>query len=390
MKSIPEKVSQRNPLPYTNGSTPHDLDAEFGSYSVPIPEEAAQEESQPNRVTQWELRTLKHAYQPRKPINYIVDGIFAEATLNIVYGAPGSLKSMILADMMVCVAAGLPWLEPIPQFEPAPKPVYTMQCPALWVDFDNGTRRTDERFDALARARELPEDTPLHYVSMPSPWLNASDKGFMNEFADLIQSYGIKLVIVDNLGLITGGTEENSADMASVMGNLRSLAEITGAAVVIIHHQRKGSAGSTGRKGDTLRGHSSIEAALDLAVVVEREMGSNDVNLIATKVRGADFSRLSAMFTYQHREGTKELETARFYGQVTEQVTAEKAIDEAIIDIIAEHSRINKTQLTDKAKEYASATYHKVRNRLTELVRQHRIVEECEGAGKPTWYSLPK
>jgi len=52
--------------------------------------------------------------------------------------------------------------------------------------------------------------------------------------------------------------------MATVMGHFRYLAEQAKVAVILIHHQRK-SNGSNARLGERLRGHSSIEAALDLA-----------------------------------------------------------------------------------------------------------------------------
>jgi AAA domain len=62
----------------------------------------------------WPVHTLADAYRPRPPLRYVVDGLFPLPSLSIVYGAPGTLKSLLLADMGVCVAAGLPWLPAIP------------------------------------------------------------------------------------------------------------------------------------------------------------------------------------------------------------------------------------------------------------------------------------
>lgn len=262
----------------------------------------------------WKLRTLTDAYKPRDPLVYAVDRLFSLPSLSIVYGAPGSLKSMILADAAVCVAAGLRWLEPLPIENNGGVTLSTTQVAVLWIDFDNGTRRTDERFDALAKSRNLPTDIPLHYVSLPDPWLDASNKANVFELSLLALSLGVKFIVVDNLGLITGDTEENSAQMAGVMGNLRWLAESTGAAVVVIHHQRKsGNGDGKVRKGESLRGHSSIEASLDLALIVERKPGTDDVSIIPTKERGATLPTLGAQFTYQHAEGSTDLATARFW-----------------------------------------------------------------------------
>lgn len=58
--------------------------------------------------------------------------------------------------------------------------------------------------------------------------------------------------------------------MIKVLGHFRQLVEETGAAVVLIHHQREGHH-SGGRAGDALRGYSSIEAALDLVTRLRRK-----------------------------------------------------------------------------------------------------------------------
>ena len=89
---------------------------------------------------------------------------------------------------------------------------------------------------------------------MPQPHIDASNGELVEHLAGLVHRLAARLVVLDNLGLITGSTEENSANMASVMGNLRRLAESTGAAVVVIHHQRKGNSYGNSRAGDSLAG----------------------------------------------------------------------------------------------------------------------------------------
>lgn len=53
---------------------------------------------------------------------------------------------MILADMVACVASGQLWLEPLVGTQEFAKPGVTFrveQSPVFWIDFDNGTHRTD-------------------------------------------------------------------------------------------------------------------------------------------------------------------------------------------------------------------------------------------------------
>jgi hypothetical protein len=294
-------------------------------------------------IPQWEIRTLKHAYTPRPPTEYIVDQFFAKASLNGVYGAPGSLKSMILADACAHIVAGTNWL---PGFEGTG--ISVKKTAVLWVDLDNGTRRTDERMEAVSRANNLPEDAPLYYVSMPVPPLIAHDVDSILMLRDLIWQYEAELVVIDNLGNITGDIEENSSGMAIVMGNLRQLAERTGAAIVVIHHQRKGGAAG-GRAGDALRGHSSIEAALDLAIHIVREPNSLTISGRSTKTRGVDVPDFMADFYYEHRDGTNDLSRAWFDGKAFRR--GENTIRDEILATVESYGEIGKTKLVEVVKD---------------------------------------
>jgi hypothetical protein len=83
---------------------------------------------------------------------------------------------------------GTPWLVPLNPATGVAREV--IQAPVLWVDFDNGPRRTDERVAAVGRAYQLPPTTPFHYVSMPSPWLDAHKVGARPLLCDCLPSDG--------------------------------------------------------------------------------------------------------------------------------------------------------------------------------------------------------
>lgn len=330
----------------------------------------------------WRIRTAADALAPHPPLEYLVDGLLPAPCLAIVYGGPGSLKSMILADLAVCIAGGLRWLDNLDTDQVRPGvSLQTAQAPTLWIDFDNGARRTDVRFGALLRAHGLGDATPCHYVSMPTPHLDASKALHIEALKTLILGGGYRLVIIDNLGLITGDTEENSADMANVMGHLRRLSEDTSAAVVLIHHQRKSAVNgdSNGvRRGETLRGHSSIEAALDLALLVDRKQGTDTISLQPTKVRDfLPYELIGARFTYEHADGTHELYSARFFSEATQ--TAEGAAAQMLRTIIREgvHRRpgIDQKTLVDEVRDAIAVTanakpagVNKVRGTIKQMV----------------------
>lgn len=353
---------------------------------------------------QWKLRSLADAYTPRPPLRFLVDGLIPYPSLSIVYGSPGSMKSMMLADMAVCVAGGLRFLEPLDTDKMQPGRVLaTAQAPVLWIDFDNGTRRTDERMDAMARSRGLPIDTPIRYVSMPTPWLDASKRSMVMQLAGLIKIGGYKLVIIDNLGLITGDVEENSAGMAQVMGNLRWLCEECDCALIVVHHQRKSNGSDDKiRKGEMLRGHSSIEAAIDLGLIVERKPNEDSIAIIPTKVRGYKIiDILGAQFTYTHKEGTYDLESARFFSMATETAQDKelRSIKDEIRAIIKSERRpmkqaeiVNAVRDSMAARSLTPPGINKVRGLLKSMHDDGEIVEaESDGdaTSRAIFYNLP-
>lgn len=320
----------------------------------------------------WPIRTLADAYAPRDPLTYAIEGLFALPSLSVVYGSPGTFKTLLLLEAALCVAAGQPWLTSLPgQLDATARE--TVLMPVFWLDFDNGSRRMDERVEALAKARDLdPETVPFYYSCMPTPWLDASSYSSTRSLAKRINDLMAGLVVIDNLGTISGAADENSTEMVQVMGNLRRCAEETGAAVVVIHHQRK--SGGIGRPGDALRGHSSIEAALDLALHVEREEKSALATIQSTKARGADVRPFGALWTFERKPGTDgELDTARFWGQEIEDRTSDHAVRETVLEIIEALPGINRGDLIAAALEDLDVGRATVRRIVKELVAEGEI-----------------
>jgi hypothetical protein len=308
---------------------------------------------------QWQPLTMGDVYQPLDPIRYVVNELFEYGSLNILYGPPGTLKSFIMQDLAACVVIGEAWLPPAPWGTGNGQAIATTQTGALWLDFDMGARRTLERYAALGRHYEIPEDAPLKIYSMPIPPLNAADSVHIELLASRASGYG--LIVIDNLRTVSGGVDENSSEMSEVMFNLRWLAELTGAAVVVIHHERK-SGGFSGRAGDALRGHSSIEAAIDLALKVEREPYSDLITVKSTKTRGLEVLPFSCAFTYE-KAPDGSLNTAAFYGVESEDNQSNHAIEREILAVL-ENNPMNQTSL-----------WEAVHNKLTD-VGKNRIIDQ--------------
>ena len=358
--------------------------------------------AEPVLLAGWEVRSLHHARQERPPLVYLVDKLIPLPSLTIVYGAPGSLKSMLLSDLCCCVAAGTPWLAPMPGDSVKPGlTLNTTQAPVLWIDYDNGVRYVDERFDALSKAHGLSPDDPVYYVSMQKPKLDASNDEMVEDLAKLIRRCGAKLVVIDNLGLVSGDVDENSNKMGQVLMNLRWLAETLQIAIIVVHHQRKSSGGTSDksvRKGETLRGHSSIEASLDLALLVERLSDEKSVVIIPTKVRRfvslGDKKALGAYWTYDHIPGTTELAEARFFSLevMTKEEEAVQGIRHAIIGVLKEQNDLSQKELVDAVRDKIAAKagsapgINRIRGIAKQMAKDGDIV--ADGKGTKVTYRL--
>ena len=256
----------------------------------------------------WQVLGIDTLLTPPKRPEYLVGDMVRRPGVICVYGAPGDLKTMVLMDLAVCVASGDPWLDPLPEVGTGGSYTVT-QGPVLWLDMDNGAERLQERFGALCRARDLTA-VPLHAVSLPRPIFDASKPEEADLLAAQIRDLGAVTCIIDNLGTVSGGRDENSSEMVDVMANLRWVANSTGATLWVIHHARKGTGQTNGREGDRLRGHSSIEASLDLALLVERM--EDDLTIRSTKTRDDPVRPFICRWTYDKTpEGA--LDQARFW-----------------------------------------------------------------------------
>jgi RecA-family ATPase len=350
----------------------------------------------------WLPFTLSDAYKETSPTEFLIDGLLPIPSLSIVYGGPGSLKSMLLADMAVCVASGLQWLESLPAGDAIPGITFpTKQAPVLWIDFDNGRKRTHHRMRALGRGHDAPETVPLHYLSLPDPWLDASNSTFIYRLTEYVQAGGYRLVIIDNLGLVNGGTDENSGEMARVMSNLRHMSEDGNCAVIAIHHQRKGSSNTTDpgvRKGDTLRGHSTIEASLDMALLVERKGREDYVIITPTKVRDFQkFDNFGALWSYDHFADNQDmLRTGRFWSKAV--ATGDEAVNLAIMQTIKNELRgrswTSGPDIVQLVRDRMAAKpggkapgINKVRGLLREMAENGQLISQ--GKARNLEYCLP-
>lgn len=345
--------------------------------------EPAKTKSEPTRP-EWQWRTLADAYAPKPPREYVIKGLLPLPSLNILFGNPGDLKTMLAQDMALCVAAGKSWLEGLPDREDV-SPFECQASPVLWVDVDNGLDRTERRFAALGRAHGIAVDIPLYYLSFPVPPFVASNKKSIDRIVEAATVTGAKLIWVDYLGAISGGADENSSEMIRVMSGLRWIAEMTASALAVIHHRTKND---KMRAGHSLRGHSSIEGAVDLALLITREEGADSITVTSTKSRDAPVQPFEALWTYE--SDGRDLTEGRFYGLGAPESEADgtrRQAREAILEALEETPGLSQRALIDAVKENTDLGKGIVLFALKQLVKENKV-EKGEGKGKGGGFSF--
>lgn len=182
------------------------------------------------------------------PMNWLVKGVLPESGLAAIYGPPSSGKSFLCLDLAIAIAQGTKWFGA--RVNPAPV-VY------LWLEGASGFRRRAEAWKT-SKSQSLPER--FRYILQPFKLTEHAD---VNDLAQTLPAGAV--VFIDTLNKAAAQTDENSSvEMGKLIEAARTLQAHTGGLVVLVHHTGKNlSAG--------LRGHSSLLAALDTAIEVNRD-----------------------------------------------------------------------------------------------------------------------
>jgi hypothetical protein len=325
-----------------------------------------------------QFKTLADAMAPHQKLPSVVEGVLPSRSLTVWYGSPGNLKSNLLLDLCFSVATGFYWLPDLPS-RGAGLGLTVNQCPALWLDIDNGEDVVTERLAAFANARHAPNDAPIHWLTFPNPPMVAV-KGLPG-LTDYALSIKAGVIVIDNLLRVAGVRDENASEIDGAMVNLRRLAEDTGAAVCLIHHKRKDS---LGREGDSLRGHSSIEGGVDSAFLIKREDNQDTITVKCTKARRKPVETFGALWTYTLAEDGETLQEARFWRADPKDHEAESKAElrQCVLSALS-NGPLNQSHLADAV----GAAKSKVIETANALIAEGKIMTD-KGDRNATIYRL--
>lgn len=176
----------------------------------------------------------------------------------VVYGETNCGKTFFMIDMALCVALGKAWFQ------------HTVERGAVLYIAAEGGKRIRERIIAFRKEHDLEgERIPFRLargqINLLDP--EAEIQALIEAIKDTGKQFGeeVRLVVVDTLSrALSGGDENDSADMGALVKNIDRIRNEVGAAVILVHHT-----GKNRQKG--ARGHTILKCAIDTEIEIKED-----------------------------------------------------------------------------------------------------------------------
>ena len=166
----------------------------------------------------------------------------------------------------------------------------TEKAAAVYIAAEGAAGLRKRKAGYVKEWRDLPEEVDFGLVSA-APNLGA-DPSDLPALTQAIEAAGIApgVIVLDTLAKTIGGADENGAGMTAFVSNAGALAQHFDCLVLVVHHVGLGDEAQK-----RMRGHSSLNGALDAQILCERREGENKTLLTLQKLKDdADDIRLEA------------------------------------------------------------------------------------------------
>jgi hypothetical protein len=184
-------------------------------------------------------------------------GWFIPRALNLISGAPGVMKTTVALHFAAALAAGVEWVGMVPEaphrvlvahYEDDVHEMHRRMLAAVEIiapTFADSIRSNLAFLDMAAHGPLIQQDG----LVMPR------QTGAFEAFGDAAATHAANVIIIDPLAEAIAVQENDNAALRFALVPLRRLAQQQDAALILCHHDRKGSEGSA---LDRMRGASSL------------------------------------------------------------------------------------------------------------------------------------
>ena len=298
------------------------------------------------------------------PAHWLIEGILAAGSVNLMYGAPKSGKSMLILGMLKAASAGEDFLG------------FTLPQMASWLI----SEQSENSLAPQLRTLNVGDDADIAVAL----WRHQPEFGSPELFAEAVYSEFMQakrrpaIIVIDTLSTFIDLKDSNDYtqvhnQLAPIVQMGQAIGAIDGAATLLTHHSRK----SSGEGSDGVLGSRAIAAMVDSLLRLT----------IAPKSEGR------RRLTIQSRFGIGELGdeidiTLELPAGEYRLVNTGAELDGDIVAILESGATTNgeiREKLTEA--EGAEPDTRLVGRRLAGLVRDKRILRT--GNGKATRYSMP-
>lgn len=185
--------------------------------------------------------------------SYLIKTLLQRGCLAGIVGPSGSGKTFLGTDLAVHIAANIPWRG------------HRIAGGLVVYAALEGAQSAEYRFTAARDVLKFEKGIPLVMTPDAVNLRDPRDVDALVEFTRAQETtHGAKVaaIFVDTLSrAMSGGDENSSEDMTSLIAGCDAVRVATGAAVVLVHHCGKDESRGA-------RGHSSFKAALDTEIEV--------------------------------------------------------------------------------------------------------------------------
>jgi hypothetical protein len=197
--------------------------------------------------------------------SYLVDGLVSDASVNMIVGDSGTLKSWLAASLLVSLSHRRPWLGHDLHISPDDS------RRLVYDDYEQGQEELDRRLRVLGANGSK---YPITRVCHPSAHLD-DDRLWQG-----LERLDPMVVILDSLSSGHPSIDEKDARFANPLRRAAAFAAAHRCTFFFIHHSPKDTSG-----GNVIRGTGATYAALDECYLVERTRGENTARVTPCKGR---------------------------------------------------------------------------------------------------------
>ena len=273
------------------------------------------------------------------PQPFLVQDLIKKQSLNIIHGATGCGKSLLILKMIDDITIGKPFLD---KFN-----VVKSNC--LLIDME----MTED--DCIVRAKDVCSPNNNSIISCEKSW-NISDKNSVEWLKKNITDKNINLVIFDTFSKIHSADENSNSGITPVMIELMNICNEMKVTIILLHHVNKSKDVTGLSRG---RGATAIadNAGSYLEVRSKKLLSPFGKQYLAMTVSNEKSRRRESIGAFdlciKYNEEIKRTEF-EYLGESAEILDPINKARDEVFKIINNEPGLNKTAIKDKLKNIVS------------------------------------